>query len=160
MDVTFIDAFEDLDTLKELFSEYASLLVSVNSDFGKYLTLQHWDDELSHPERKYAEGGRMFIFKVDGITAGCCGFKRLRGNDAELKRMFLRPAFRGHHYSQIMLDKCLSSARELGYEAIYLDTLPELKSAIGLYKKNGFTEIPRYNDNPIEDQVIYLKKEL
>ena len=77
----------------------------------------------------------------------------------EIKRMYVRPEFRGHHFGEIMLTKIIDDAKEIGYKYILLDTFPFLKRAIHMYKKYGFYEIPSYNGSPMEN-LVYMKLEL
>ena len=160
MRLEFRDGLSDLDTLRALFTEYSDLLISENPDFSKYLEVQNFDNELESPGKKYSDGGGIYIAYVDGTVAGCVGFRKLDDDSAELKRMYLRPAFRGMHISPKMLEKCLCDASALGYKRMYLDTLRSLKSAIGLYRSYGFEEIGPYNSNPVEGDMLYFVKNL
>lgn len=159
MDVRFINAADSLDDLKEVFREYTELLINSNSDFKAYLELQHYSEEEEHPDVKY-NSGKLYLVLVDGEVAGTVGFKKLDERTAELKRMYLRPKFRGYGISNIMLDKILNDAKVSGATEILLDTLSNLESAIRLYKKNGFYEIEKYNDNPVKEGMVYLRKTL
>lgn len=76
-----------------------------------------------------------------------------------MKRLYIRPKFRGKKLGEILVEKIITEAREIGYSHMLLDTLPFLQNAIRLYKKFGFYEIERYNDNPM-DTAIYMKLDL
>ena len=76
-----------------------------------------------------------------------------------MKRLYVRPQFRGKKMGEKLLEVILQDAREIGYKAMLLDTLPFLKTAIKMYQRRGFYEIPCYNDSPI-DTTIYMKIDL
>ena len=160
MDISFVDALENKKELNILFKEYFEYLVSLNPRFSLYLEQQHASKELEDPGMKYEDGGRMYIVLVDGEVAGCVGFRRLSESECELKRMYLRPSFRGRHIGNVMLEKCIKDAGTLSYEEMYLDTLSSLKSAIALYMSHGFSQIPPYNENPVQDDMLYFRKKL
>jgi putative acetyltransferase len=86
----------------------------------------------------------FFVAVLDEKIVGGSGVKQLDGsaeNICELQRMFLTPAARGKGIGKKLMEMCLAKAKEFGYEKMYLESLPQMKSAIALYKKSGFTEI-------------------
>ena len=85
--------------------------------------------------------------------------KELDSETCEVKRLYVRPEFRGLKLGNLLIQKIIDDAKEIGYKAMLLDTLPFLKSAIVLYKNFGFYEIPSYNNNPM-DTLIYMKLDL
>ena len=144
----------------ELFGEYTQMLVEGDPVFASYLDLQNYEDELRHLEHKYGPPlGRLYLALWDGEVAGCIGLKPWDAGRCELKRLYVRPAFRGRHIADALTRQILDDAREIGYERMLLDTLPFLQEAIALYKKHGFREIPPYLDSPMTD-AIYLEKVL
>lgn len=87
----------------------------------------------------------FFIALMDEEVVGGSGIKQLDGtteNTCELQRMFLIPSARGKGIGKALMDRCVAKAREFGYEKIYLESLPQMTSAVALYRKYGFTEIP------------------
>lgn len=76
-----------------------------------------------------------------------------------MKRLFVREQFRGKNIGNILIQKIIDDAREIGYQHMFLDTLPFLESAIHMYRKYGFYEIESYNDSPMENS-IYMKLDL
>ena len=76
-----------------------------------------------------------------------------------MKRLYVKPSYRGHGLAKKLVELILTDAKEIGYRSVYLDTLPFLDTAIGMYKKYGFVEIPCYNDSPIEN-TVYMRREL
>ena len=160
MAVELKPAYSYQKEIGELFGEYTQMLVETDPTFQQYLTIQNYDDELKHLEHKYGlPDGRLYI-ALDGDTVlGCVGLRRLDADRCELKRMYVRPAFRGRGLSRVLLERVIADAREIGYKAMLLDTLPQLTAAIALYHKYGFYEIPCYNDSPVES-TIFMKLDL
>ena len=76
-----------------------------------------------------------------------------------MKRLYVRPAFRGKRIGNQLVQKIIEDARKIGYSSILLDTLPFLRNAIHLYETYGFYEIDSYNDSPM-DTSIYMKLDL
>lgn len=143
-----------------LFSEYTQMLIAGDPAFRDYLAIQNYDGELTHLEQKYGRPeGRLYLADWDGKLAGCIGLRNLDGTRCEMKRLYVRPAFRGHHIAQTLVEQVLQDARETGYQSMLLDTLPFLDGALHLYRKLGFYEIPCYNDSPMENS-IYMQIDL
>ena len=88
------------------------------------------------------------------MAAGCIALRRLDDGRCELKRLYVRPQYRGRGYSRLMLDRIVSDARAIGYTLMLLDSLPELGSALSLYHSYGFVETGCYNDSPVENTVF------
>ena len=80
-------------------------------------------------------------------------------NNCELKRLFVKPEFRGHKLGEVLVKKVIDDAKSIGYQSIFLDTLPFLKSAIHIYTKLGFYETDPYVNSPL-DTSIYMKLDL
>ena len=91
--------------------------------------------------------------------AGCIGLRKLDEERGELKRLYVRPDFRGHQIGEQLIRQILADAHEIGYRHVLLDTLPFLRSAIYLYREIGFREIGCYNDSPVE-ATIFLQYDL
>lgn len=132
---------------EKLFREYAAYI-------GIDLSFQGFDNELSALERQYAPPeGALVLGYVGDVAAGCVGVRRLGDGIAELKRMYVQPAFRGHGLGVGLLERALEAARTLKYQKIRLDTLATMETAKALYRRFGFYEIPSYRYNPHEDAV-------
>ena len=154
------EGYSDRDTVRALFLEYTEYLISQDAKFRHYLELQNYDRELDHLEVKYGRpNGRLYVAYLDGVPAGCIALLPSEDRSAELKRLYVRPAFRGRGVAKALVARLLSDAREIGYSHMRLDTLPFLVEAIALYRKFGFREIPPYNDNPMGTS-IYMKLDL
>ena len=160
MGLELIPAYGHQDEIVTLFTEYTNMLMEADPTVRQYLILQHYEKELEHPESKYGmPEGRLYLAYWDGRLAGCIGLRKLDEERGELKRLYVRPDFRGHRIGEQMIRRILADAREIGYRHVLLDTLPFLHSAIYLYRKIGFREIGCYNDSPVE-ATIFLQYDL
>jgi GNAT superfamily N-acetyltransferase len=148
---------QDLEAAREIFREYASTL-SVDLDF------QNFDAELAALPGDYAPPrGALLLARVEGAWAGCCALRPMDSSDypnaAEMKRLFVRKAFRGFGLGRQLTEAILDEARRAGYSTVLLDTLDEMEAARALYEDLGFEEIPPYYHNP-HAGAHYLKVEL
>ncbi|MGI9132516.1 MAG: GNAT family N-acetyltransferase [Rhodoferax sp.] len=148
---------KDYEGLRELFSEYAASLAID-------LCFQNFAEELLQLPGDYsAPRGALLLVRVDGRLAGCCALRPLDGvdypNACEMKRLFVRPGFRGLGLGRLLAEGILEAARLAGYDCILLDTLDDMESARALYEELGFVDIPPYYFNPIAG-AHYLKADL
>ena len=128
-------AYDEKDEIKKLFTEYTNMLIETNPQMAIYLEIQNYDDELLHLEKKYGiPDGRLYIAYIDEKPAGCVALRKLDDTKCELKRLFVIPEFRGQNLGHILIKQIIDDAKSIGYESLFLDTLPFLKSAIHLYK--------------------------
>ena len=151
------DSAEWLAATREVFREYAQGL-------GIDLCFQNFEAELSGLPGEYAPPqGALLLALVDGALAGCGAFRRLAdvdyANACEMKRLYVRPAFRRYGLGRILAQTLIDQATQAGYSAMLLDTLDDMESARGLYGTLGFEEIPPYYFNPIPG-AHYLKATL
>jgi ribosomal protein S18 acetylase RimI-like enzyme len=143
----------DFENGKQMFRQYIQSL-----DFA--LTFQDVDRELEEIAIEYNAPTGVLLLAYDGNKAiACAGVRKIDGATAELKRMFVDPSYRGLQLGQQILQHALDAARQLGYAAIRLDTVPHMLAAIKLYKTAGFYEIDPYRFNPIPG-AIYMEKQL
>ena len=153
-------AYDFPEEIKLLFSEYTDILIEGDPSFKEYLEIQKYDDELKHLEKKYGlPYGRLYLVYYNNEVAGCIGLKKIDKKNCEMKRLYVRPKFRGKQIGEQLIEKIIKDAKEIGYSYMLLDTLPFLKGAIYLYKKYGFYEIASYNNSPM-DTSIYMKLDL
>ena len=148
---------EDFEAVRAIFLEYAQAL-------GVDLCFQHFDQELADLPGDYAPPrGALFLATVDGALAGCCALRPLDAADypnaAEMKRLYVRKAFRNFGLGRQLAEATLDAAREAGYSCVLLDTLDDMETARALYVELGFEEIPPYYHNPIPG-AHYLKAQL
>lgn len=103
------------------------------------------DPEVDHMSQAYeAEGHGFWVVQVDEVVLGCGGIAPLAGaapDVCELRKMYFRPALRGSGAAQALIDECLAAAREMGYEACYLETLQSMSRARAFYRRNGFADL-------------------
>ena len=146
-----------LDEVRALFREYADSL-------GVDLCFQNFEAELAALPGDYAEpGGTLLLALVDGQPAGCGALRPIADvdypNACEMKRLFVRRAFRGFGLGRLMAQQLMDLAMQAGYSTLLLDTLDDMEAARGLYASMGFEEIPPYYFNPLPG-AHYLKVEL
>jgi ribosomal protein S18 acetylase RimI-like enzyme len=148
--LTIVDAMavDDGLTIRRLFEEYAA---SLDTD----LCFQCFAEELAGLPGDYAPPqGRLLLALQNGQTAGCIALRPLEPGICEMKRLYVRPAFRAHGVGRILVDRAMQAARKAGYERMRLDTLPSMRSAQALYRRLGFQEIAPYYDNPVAGAVF------
>ncbi|MBN8510921.1 MAG: GNAT family N-acetyltransferase [Burkholderiales bacterium] len=148
---------EQLDAAREIFRDYAASLAID-------LCFQGFEAELAGLPGDYAEpGGVLLLAYVDRALAGCGAMRPLaevdHANACEMKRLYVRPAFRGFGLGRRLAQELLDRATAAGYSAMLLDTLDEMESARELYASLGFVEIAPYYYNPIPG-AHYLKADL
>jgi len=135
----------------QLFNEYAN---SLNIS----LAFQNFSEELNIIDSMYGSpsGCLLLVYNKEQAIA-CAAYRKIGEAICELKRMYIKPSYRGLKVGQTLLEMLCSSAFDNGYSKMRLDTLDSMLPAIGLYKKNGFYEIPAYYHNPNEG-VVYMEK--
>jgi putative acetyltransferase len=148
---------EEFDAVREIFREYAQAL-------GVDLCFQQFDRELAELPGEYGPPrGALFLATVDGELAGCCALRPLDNADypnaAEMKRLYVRKAFRNFGLGRQLAEIALDAARAAGYASVLLDTLDDMEAARALYEDLGFEAIPPYYHNPIAG-AHYLKVDL
>jgi len=128
------------------------------------LSFQNFEAELAALPGEYiAPGGLFLLALVDGAVAACGGFRPLLDADTpnacEMKRLFVRPAFRGFGLGRMLAQSLMDRATEAGYSAMFLDTLDDMQAARGLYESLGFAEVPPFYFNPLPG-AHYFKADL
>ncbi len=135
-----------LEEVRQFFRNYAAWL-------GVDLSYQNFDQEMASLPGAYAEPqGRLFFAEVDGQAAGCVGVRPLPESDGvcEMKRLYVAPEQRGHGVGAALALVAIKAAKEIGYRKLMIDTLPNMRMAVKLYRELGFTEAPAYYQTPIE----------
>ena len=148
---------QDLQAAAEIFREYAD---SLGIDLG----FQNFEQELAELPGDYAAPrGCLLLAWVDGELAGCCALRALDNvdvaNASEMKRLYVRPAFRRFGLGRLLAEAILDAARRQGYACVLLDTLDGMEAARSLYEDLGFEEVPPYYHSPIAG-AHYLKVDL
>ncbi len=150
--VVLAPAWDEAETLRALFREYQQWL---NVD----LCFQGFEEELAGlPGQYLPPRGGAWIARVDGKVAGCIALRPIDDGVCEMKRLWVRPDFRGLGLGRRLAEASIRAAREAGYRAMCLDTLGQMSEAHALYESLGFVEIPAYYNNPL-DEVRYLRLE-
>lgn len=148
---------QQMDEARVIFREYAAGL-------GIDLCFQNFEEELATLPGEYAAPrGALLLARVDGALAGCCALRPLDSADypnaAEMKRLYVRKAFRGFGLGRQLAEAVLDIARQAGYDCVLLDTLDDMEAARALYEDLGFEDVPPYYHNPIPG-AHYLKADL
>lgn len=160
MTIKLVDAYDFREEIKALFTEYTRMLIAEDGAFAEYLAIQNYDEETDHLREKYGRpDGRLYLAYADDKPAGCIGLRRIDDQHCEMKRLFVKPAFRGSRIGEMLVKRIITDAKEIGYSAMLLDTLPFLVNAVHLYRKYGFYEIESYNNSPM-DTSVYMRLDL
>jgi putative acetyltransferase len=139
---------------RELFLEYAQSL-------GVNLCFQNFEQELAGLPGHYAPpDGRLLLAEYEGQLAGCVALHQWEPGICEMKRLYLRPSFRGKGLGRVIAETVMAEARNIGYQRMRLDTIePMMKDAVAMYRKLGFREIAPYRPNPIAG-AMYMELQL
>ena len=137
------ESLDEIESARALFLEYQAAL-------GIDLCFQSFAEELAGLPGAYAKpDGRLLLARSEGELAGCIALRQMDDETCEMKRLFVRPQFRGSGAGRLLAQTLISEARSLGYRRMRLDTLTGVMDrAIALYRVLGFTEIEPYYHNP------------
>ncbi len=136
---------DHLNEIIELFREYADWLDLV-------MCYRNIVEEIAELPGDYGPpGGNLLLAHVDGETAGCAALCGWKGDVCEMKRLYVRPRFRGMGIGRKLAEEVIEEARRIGYRLMRLDTLPQMNEAIELYKSLGFKQIEKYRASPRDD---------
>ncbi len=145
---------EQIEETRRLFREYEAWL-------DVDLCFQSFGEELKNLPGKYAApSGRLFLGYVSEKVSGCVALRKLDDEICEMKRLFVREAFRGSGLGRMLIEKLVSEARSVGYRKMRLDTLPDkMPKAVELYRFYDFREIAPYYENP-HPTTLFMEKDL
>jgi GNAT superfamily N-acetyltransferase len=145
---------EQIESARLLFREYETWL-------GLDLCFQGFEAELNALPGKYAKpDGRLYLAYSDESLAGCIALRKLEAGVCEMKRLFVRDNFRGFGLGNLLIEKLIADAKEIGYKKMRLDTHPpKMGKAVKLYESHGFCPILPYYDNP-HDDVLFMELSL
>lgn len=145
---------DELNVIRQLFDEYAK-------ELNENLCFQSFDEELRNPLKKYGSpSGSLLLAFWNNVSSGCIALQPLsEKGSCEMKRLYVRQAYRQHGIGDELVKMLLLDAKEKGYKKMVLDTLERLHQAIALYVKNGFKKTSAYYKNPLSG-VVYMEKVL
>ena len=142
-------AYNKLDTIRELFNEYVS-------ELGVDLSFQDYQQELlSLPTDYTCPNGRLYIAYYNYKPAGCIALRPFDNECCEIKRLFVRPEFRGKRIGLALIETIISDTTEMKYKSVVLDTLASQSASISLYKKLSFRFIQPYRYNPLPNAIFF-----
>jgi putative acetyltransferase len=152
--VASANTVEEIARIREMFLEYTQSL-------GFSLCFQSFDKELAGLPGDYAPpDGRLLLATYDGAPAGCVALHKLAPEICEMKRLYVRPQFRGKGLGRVLAERIIADARQIGYLQLRLDTVePMMRTAVAMYRQLGFREIAPYRENPIEG-ALYMELQL
>jgi len=157
----------DLGAIRLILIEYMTFIANeiikppwkfnLDIEFGVDFTMNNLD-KFTEPD------GRLLLVEVDGEIAGTISLRKIREDAGEIKRMYVKPKFRGKKLGNLMVEKVISISKENGFSKLFLDTSLFMSSAVSLYKKYGFKEIDSYPEcivsKELWDKWIFMMKEL
>jgi ribosomal protein S18 acetylase RimI-like enzyme len=144
---------QDRATVETLFREYVDAL-------GEDISFQNVDDELASLPGKYTRPGGVVLIAWDGAqAAGAVAYRMAEPAVCEMKRLYVRPPFRGAGLGRELAQELIEDARAHGYRTMLLDTLASMSAARSLYRDLGFVPVAPYYDNPLPD-VMYMALDL
>ena len=154
LEIIQAETSDQIAQVRTLFREYETWL-------GLDLCFQGFEAELAGLPGKYAKpGGGLLLAHSDRKLAGCIALRSLGNDVCEMKRVFVRDGFRGQGIGNLLVERLIADAREIGYAKMRLDTYPEkMGKAVKLYSFHGFASIPPYYENPYEG-VLFMEKAL
>lgn len=140
-----VESDQEVLQARLLFEEYAAWL-------GFSLCFQNFDKEVAELPGDYAPpNGRLLLAVEHDQVAGCVALRKIDDGIGEMKRLYVRPAFRGKGFGRMLTETIIEAARDAGYRRLRLDTLPgRMDQAILMYRSLGFKDIGRYYNNPYE----------
>jgi GNAT superfamily N-acetyltransferase len=146
-----VQSESQIEQVRQLFLEYARSL-------GFSLCFQNFDQELANLPGDYSPPyGKLLLAEFKGELAGCVALHKLENEICEMKRLYLRPQFRGKGLGRALATRIIAEARDLGYSRLRLDTVESaMQDAVAMYLKLGFRKIDPYCANPMPS-ALYLE---
>jgi ribosomal protein S18 acetylase RimI-like enzyme len=139
---------EHLPVVRTLFEEYAAAL-------GVDLGFQDFERELAELPGDYAPPGGRLLLALDPEPVGCVALRPYEPGTCEMKRLYVRPEYRGTGLGRRLVEAIVAAGRDAGYERMRLDTMPSMEAARALYRSLGFVEIEAYRFNPVHGTTYF-----
>lgn len=159
--ISQVESADQIAAAQELIREYISWWAETDlGDFTQTKTFRNFEDELATLPGVYAPpSGRLLLAAQNKLPAGCVCLKPHDANTAELKRLYVRPAFRGLNVGQQLVDRVIAEARQCGYQKVVLDTHISMKQAHAIYKAAGFHLIDPPQDYPenMKSTILFME---
>jgi putative acetyltransferase len=136
------------------------LLMDYHNEFDDKTCFTSFEAEMNNIESMYSDPSKEKLIAIDssnGTLAGCVALREISPGVAEMKRLYVPPAYRGHHLGKKLALAIMDTARNMGYHMIVLDTMQEMRAAQRLYEGLGFEVIPPYNDQATRNVICYGK---
>lgn len=153
-DLIQVQSEKDLAEVAELFREYAEWLAIEVSSCKIEKTISAFPGQYGPPD------GCLLLARQDGRSAGCVALRRFDDDTCEMKRLHVRPAYRGRGIGKALAAEIIDEARRLGYRKMRLDSIADrMKEAVSLYRSLGFREISPYGDHP-EGCTLFMELDL
>ena len=155
MSIEIVERYDEqsISEIKDIFIEY-------RKDLGLDLSFQDFQDELEELPGEYSPAeGAILLARDEDKTVGCVALRKIDETTCEMKRLYVKPEYRGEGLGRKLSKSIIEKARDKGYEKMKLDTLTTLKEANELYRSLGFEECEPYRYNPLED-ALYMELEL
>jgi ribosomal protein S18 acetylase RimI-like enzyme len=148
MDIVPGHGVEHVPVVRTLFEEYAAAL-------GVDLGFQDFERELAELPGDYAPPGGRLLLALDPLPVGCVALRPYEPGTCEMKRLYVRPDYRGTGLGRRLVEAIVAAGRDAGYERMRLDTMPSMEAARALYRSLGFVEIEAYRFNPVHGTTYF-----
>jgi GNAT superfamily N-acetyltransferase len=157
---------EDQSKVRELFWEYLQWANErLNEEFGIDFDIEPMlERDMAKLEIFLPPHGRLLLATEESQSAGIACMKRIREDMGEIKRMYVRPEFRGKGVGRVLLEALIAEAQQMGYPIVRLDSARSMKAAHSLYRSAGFQEIAPYPESEIAPEYqrhwVFMEKQL
>jgi GNAT superfamily N-acetyltransferase len=155
-----VDTPDQVAAVRDLMNEYLEWTKTIELDAWNAPTFHGIDRELAALPGPYAPpGGRLLVAVHDGKAAGCVALKPVNDEIVELKRLYVRPEFRGHRIGEQLVDAIMAEARNIGYARVILDSHISMTKAHALYRAAGFRLVTAPDDFPewLKPVVVFME---
>ena len=163
IEISQLETEEELEKVNQLNWEYLEWCAAQARDsLGEHIDInKYYKNSLNDQAAFLTESGRLLLAKEGGEIGGIICLKKIRDDVSEVKRLYVRPGFRGKKIGEKLISRLVEEARAIGYSKILLDSDPYMSSAHNLYKAMGFVETAPYSESEVDDEyaqhMIYME---